>query len=401
MKRKIPLNFHWKTERFSFRNTIEDISKHFNGSLNDITSAFVKVVGSDEFLKRFSKAQPYGIADKKDFGSMSVPIALLCAYNNKQYYLYKAESDKNKVGFLSRKQYLKYSCIKKRDELAAKEYKANNGRMITLYKMVSNAIKENPYAKFFECFESFFADWAKDVMELFCRQMHNLHSPDYTLRKCSVQDAYNLHLRELKLSRGRGIGSGERYAVTSCMEMCQIAPYYEAFNVQAYFVCYQNMPIGRFLTWKTNKGRICVDRLYCNGYDAPFALQAMRNEFGDEALYYPFNKLPTDEYIESVYNSKFKLNMVTPYVDSFYNIYYNKTEKRVMLTNSEVEGSYCFNKFNRTPRPFEFCGCGELLDKSLAKVHPFICVNSNTKIRNKEDYIEMYRLYQEVLNETV
>ena len=62
---------------------------------------------------RMNKKTIYGLAEEKDFGDLADVLASLCSYNNKQYYIYRAISDSNKIGFLSRKQYLKWRLIDK------------------------------------------------------------------------------------------------------------------------------------------------------------------------------------------------------------------------------------------------------------------------------------------------
>lgn len=352
-----------------------------------------------ELCLRMNKKPVYGLAEKKDFGEFADALASLCAYNNKQYYIYRAVSDSNKIGFLSRKQYLRWRLLEKKyGKYTADDYKRNYGRMITLYKMLSNATEENSYAKFLRAFSSF-GDKQKDIFEKFSEYIINsTNTVGYEIVPCSVQEAYNLPLRELNHARGRGVGSGSRFAVTSCMEGHKIASFYEGFGAQAYKVAVDGVDIGRFLTWKTNKGRTMVDRLYCNGYEAPRVLSLMENKFGKDALYYPFSPLPSDEYVEVKEPSKFKIGGATPYVDSMRRLYMNQEKTAVYLSNAIVEGKSILSNSTH-PERFKICKCGKLLFKGQVVEHELTCPLCAKKKRAVKEIPEILKLYKEVFKD--
>ena len=359
---------------------------------------FPDVMG--ELCRRVNKKPVYGLAEEKDFGKLANILASLCAYNNKQYYIYRAISDSNKIGFLSRKQYLKWRLIdKKQGKEAADAYKKNNGRMITLYKMLANATEENTYAKFLKAF-SLFGDKQKDMFEKFSEYLINCtNTVGYDIVPCSVQEAYDLPLGALYHERGRGIGSGPRFAITSCMEGHKIASFYEGFGAQAYKVTVNGVGIGRFLTWKTNKGRTMVDRLYCNGYEAPRVLTAMENKFGKEnVMYYPFEGLPADEYVEMKEPSKFKIGGATPYIDSMRRLYMNQEKNEVYLSNSFVEGK-SFLSNSTHPERFKICKCGKILFKGQVVEHELTCPLCARKKRKVKEIPEILKLYKEVFKD--
>lgn len=359
---------------------------------------FPDVMG--ELCRRVNKKPVYGLAEEKDFGKLANTLASLCAYNNKQYYIYRAISDSNKIGFLSRKQYLKWRLIdKKQGKEAADVYKKNNGRMITLYKMLANATEENTYAKFLKAF-SLFGDKQKDMFERFSEYLVNsTNAVGYEIVPCSVQEAYDLPLRALYHDRGRGIGSGSRFAITSCMEGHKIASFYEGFGAQAYKVTVNGVGIGRFLTWKTNKGRTMVDRLYCNGYEAPRVLTAMENKFGKEnVMYYPFEGLPADEYVEMKEPSKFKIGGASPYIDSMRRLYMNQEKNEVYLSNSFVEGK-SFLSNSTHPERFKICKCGKILFKGQVVEHELTCPLCARKKRKVKEIPEILKLYKEVFKD--
>lgn len=348
---------------------------------------------------RMNEKPVYGLAEKKDFGKLANLLASLCAYNNKQYYIYRAISDSNKIGFLSRKQYLRWRLIdKKQGKDAADNYKRNCGRMITLYKMLANATEENTYAKFLKAF-SLFGDKQKDMFEKFSEYIINItNTVGYDIVPCSVQEAYDLPLRQLYHERGRCVGSGSRFAVTSCMENHKIASFYEGFGAQAYKVTVDGVDIGRFLTWKTNKGRTMVDRLYCNGYEAPRVLTAMENKFGKDAIYYPFPALPADEYIEMKEPSKFKIGGDSPYIDSMRRLYMNQEKNAVYLSNSLIEGK-SFLSNSTHPERFKICKCGKILFKGQVVEHELTCPLCVKKKRKVKEIPEILKLYKEVFKD--
>lgn len=380
------------------RNEFRWWFKNYGDSSEYFVKQFPEII-RDLYL-RMNEKPAYGLAEKKDFGKLANILASLCAYNNKQYYIYRAISDSNKIGFLSRKQYLRWRLIdKKQGKAAADNYKRNCGRMITLYKMLANATEENTYAKFLKAF-SLFGDKQKDMFEKFSEHLVNCtNTVGYDIVPCSVQEAYDLPLRVLYHERGRGIGSGSRFAITSCMEGHKIASFYEGFGAQAYKVVINDVAIGRFLTWKTNKGRTMVDRLYCNGYEAPRVLTAMENKFGKEnVMYYPFQSLPADEYVEMKEPSKFKIGGASPYIDSMRRLYMNQEKNTVYLSNSLIEGK-SFLSNNTHPERFKICKCGKILFKGQVVEHELTCPLCAKKKRKVKEIPEILKLYKEVFKD--
>lgn len=353
---------------------------------------------ANQIKDRMKNYPVYGKASEKDFGEYAECIAALCAYTNKQYYLYKAIGDKNKIGYLSLKQYRQFRLIKEEDRA---DWLMEKGRMVTLYKLLDRAIGENPYARFLRVFRDkiYDSDKAKDFFESFAKVLHNMHG--YAkVEECTIQEAYNLPLQDLKYSRGPGFGSGTRYAVTSCMEKRPCEEFYKAFGAKAYKVSIQGVDVGRFLTWKTKKGITYIDRLYCNGADAPEALSAIEKKFGFEnAVYYP-NSIDTDDYVECVDLSLLGEKTYRPYIDSFWHVKYIKEGKKLFLQRDEgnIRSDVHFD-ISHTPPFFSICECGYLLRESEKYFHDFICPKSTTKIRNKDKYMDIYKLFEERQNE--
>ena len=344
--------------------------------------------------QRFKDTPCYGLANEEDFGEKAKIIATLCAYTDKQYYLYKAVSDRNKIGYLSRKQYRRYM---KTPENEKKVYLASFGRMATLYKLMERAITENKFARFLKVFKESFveSDKAKDFFEAFAKMLHS-SSSGMQIVPCTIKEAYDMPLRDINHRRGHGTGSGARFAITSCMEGTDCEPYYKLFGAEAYKVVVNEGAIGRFLVWKTAKGKTYIDRLYCNGMDAGDALALIEKKFGyDNVVYYP-NVIEPDDYVpcKDVMQLTEKVNR--PYLDSFFHFKYDEKEKLLFLQHSNgAKPSTFICKARYAPYDISFCECGALLAKGYESVHDFICPILNGKSRYYKHFVRIHKEFQE------
>lgn len=348
--------------------------------------------------ERFNDTPCYGLASKEDFGEKAKIIAALCAYTDKQYYLYKAVSDRNKIGYLSRKQYRRFM---KTPENERKDYLASFGRMVTLYKLLERAISENKFARFLRVFKESFidADRSKDFFEAFAKMLHTSASGMQVV-PCTIKEAYDMPLRAINIKRGYGKGSGARFAVTSCMEGTNCEPYYKLFGAEAYKIVVNEEDIGRFLVWKTAKGKTYVDRLYCNGMDASDALALIEKKFGyDNVVYYP-NYVEPDDYVICKDVMQMAETIGRPYVDSFYHFKYDEKEKLLFLQQyNGTKPSTFICKARYAPVDIKFCECGALIANGLEGVHPFICPFLNGKSRYYKHFVRIHKEFQEAKNE--
>lgn len=352
------------------------------------------------FIEKFKYLPKYGLANYKDFGETADAIACLCAYNDKQYYLYKAVGDKTKIGYLSRKQYRKF--IHKVNDEDKEEWLKNNGRMVSLYKLLNRAIDENKYARLLNVFrmgKQINDDIKKVRFEEFAMLLHNYNN-GCVISECTIQEAYDMDLISLENERGYGRGSGERYATRSCMQGMNCEPYYKAFGAKAFKVNIQGVDVGRFLVWETAKGKTYVDRLYCNGADAEEALTEIEKKFGDEdVVYYP-SRIDDDDYVKCLDIEAMGEDTYKPYVDSFKIMLYRKKERLLFLQQSAATLPYDNYVSSGSYHPhLKFCKCGELLLNNNKKLHDFICPFSTVKLRQKKDFVRIYQIFEERRNE--
>ena len=383
------------------RNEIRsELVESTNFNLCTISSTNCYKTAIKHLVNKVKELPIYGKADKNDFGNAADVIACLCAYNDKQYYLYKAISDPNKIGYLSRKQYRKL-CLIDMDKTQREEFLAANGRMVTLYKLLARAVEENKYAKFLKVFKEqcVTLDEAKDYFESFAKTLHN-SGTQALVEECSIQEAYDLPLRAIHEARYGG-GSGERFAVTSCMEGNKCQQYYEAFGAKAYKVKVDGLWVGRFLVWETSKGKTYIDRLYCNARDAHEALAAIESKFGtgDDVVYYPC-RIDQDDYVKCKDISKLGFNMFSPYVDSFFVFKYKENDKLCFLQQSNGSIVADFVHTSRHPPLVKICTCGAMLrNNSNDRLHEYICPHSELKLRHKKDFVRIYNMFKERHNE--
>lgn len=97
------VGFNWPTSEPDRRALINTMKANYGGIFEIINS----ICGEQNSI------EPYGIASVEDFSISFRTVARLFAYDNKHYYVYKAISNPNKLGYLSRKQYYKGLLLQK------------------------------------------------------------------------------------------------------------------------------------------------------------------------------------------------------------------------------------------------------------------------------------------------
>lgn len=333
----------------------------------------------------------YGKCNANDYPNFYKLVASLICYTNKQYYAYKAIEDNTKVGYLSRKQYVKYAFLLTRDPAAAKEFLRTSGRMTTMYKLLKRAIDENPRAHWLK---------TQKLEEYALEELSRVLQKDACIefQEVPVQEAYALQLQDNR------IGSGQRFCTHSCMYNDPVGSFYSSFNCKAYIAKKQNEKVGRFLVWETEDGKTYVDRLYCNGGTQDDILKAI-DEHWKTALKYPclqnsraprlVVKLKTNDL------SHFTEDLFYPYVDSFSVL--SRVGDELVLSNRLLgngeemvlhdASGHSMEKFVRCPK------CGKLYVKSKYShgritSHYMECEREYGSDKEKEIYLQLFYAFQ-------
>lgn len=301
-----------KTVRDSLLTEILDKQNNFNTNQEIIRRDLHDLLKTEKTLLSFEK-EPYGKVVKAKFGEAESFVRKYLTLDNKQYYLYKAVKDPSKIAYLSRKQYYElFNKMKKFKiqfpfegillEEKKNRFLSSKGVMASCVKLLKRAISLGKMP----------GKYKKLNEETLCLLSSIiLTGENVSLRQVNVQEAYDLYID----SNGRG--SGERFAVHSCMYNKKVQTFYDMFDAKAYIANVNGKDVARFLVWKLNDGTEYVDRLYCcGGYDS-VVLRKIDETFKDAAKYptTPQNKFVCGHPIKGdkdVFNAS-----ILPYLDSF------------------------------------------------------------------------------------
>lgn len=287
-------------------------------------------------------AQPYGKANEVDFGESTQAVAKLFAYDNKHFYVYKAISNPNKLGYLSRKQYYKMCLLIKNatilgDTFNTSEYLKSTGTMASPFKLLKQAFKENAEAtKFISRWFPIQEDGKlkyEDILIMITNQMLRMNIDDYQFIKAPINECYAVNLPQ-----GYG-SSGPRYCSHSCMYGHEVQGFYENLPVEGYLVKKNGAKIGRFLYWTLPDGKHYVDRLYIISQYADDVLSKIDKVFKDD---YKYNVTSCNVLANYMIPFKSYNNMepgsTFPYIDSFPYLFKKGDEYFLCATNCNPDG---------------------------------------------------------------
>lgn len=365
--------------------------------------------------KRFKECDTaYGIAEEHDFVDLAPLFANLFAYDNKHYYVYKAISDSNKLGFLSARQYLALKALKyklSKSSLSSSTRQAqieiflqNNGTMASPYKMLKRAFKENNIRS------KFLAHWFPleenkkttlhenkliELCDLIMRTNTNIE-----IKPASVQECY-----DVKVSDDYS-ASGNRFATSSCMFGYKVGAFYEAFGVEGRIVYERGKPVGRFLLWNLPDGKQYVDRLYIQSHGHEDALAEIDKQFPN-ALKYPElrNENAQVYMIPMKDKSAFSAQLRVPYIDTFSHLYRKGEEyflcNKPYYASTGVDGKYIDTLQNVADvKHFKTCQhChalgwqGDRDMDSTRKDHLLVCTGYHPKQKRIKAILNVYREY--------
>ena len=393
-----------------------------NGALNNLIQG---ADNAEEIVKRMaivSQDYPvYGVVNETDFRDLSPLFARLFAYNNKHYFIYKAISNPNKIGYLSRKQYM-YMQNKKKSldnkgisgttfHNIIRDFLAQNGTMGSPYKLLKRAFKENyentkALARLFPLEEDGKTTKNEEFLIKLCDTMMQLHN-GIEIKEASIQECYDLDFHGSNIN-----GSSTRCATNSCMYGKRIGGFYEAFGVKGRMIYNNGIPVGRFLLWPLPDGKQYVDRLYVRGEYMKEALAAIDRIFDDKNTYkYPYLRDNYDDdraFMIPLSNSEVlkKEEWKTPYIDTFPYLYKDDFGKYYLCntTNTEAEVR---KKRNFIPvqtlqtvhNPYSFSCCpycnkvswsGERNAKGQ-NMHKLYCDGYTPRTKELQAYLKIFR----------
>lgn len=374
----------------------------------------------EEIKNKFkSNDTSYGFASDRDFGDLAVVFSNLFAHNNKQYFVYKAISDSNKVGYLSRRQcYALEMGIKKMEKRGGlssssrekwiTEFLAEHGTMASPYKLLKRAFKENPRAKFLaRCFplaKDKKTTVNEDILISLCDALMRSKT-NITIERADINECYKVNLSDDYR------GSGERYTTSSCMYSFNVGKFYEAFGVEGRIVYERGKPIGRFLLWNLPDGKQYVDRLYVQGHGYQDALSEIDRVFPD-AYKYPYlrdcRSGEEKQYVIPLKNPELLQNKsdipYTPYLDTF--CYLLRKEGKYFLSNNDYMGNgyqYVYT-LHDTGNPKHFYSCehckqmywmGDSAMDAGNKAHLLVCTAYEPRQKKLQEMIAVYRKYMQ------
>ena len=295
--------------------------------------------------------EPYGIASINDFGESNRTVARLFAYDNKHFYVYKAISNPNKLGYLSRKQYYKGLLLKKNAKkqgkaFDVKEYLKTTGTMASPFKLLKQAFKENREAtKFLSARFPLQEDGKlkyENTLIMITNQLLRINLSEYKFVETSIDECYDLEFGYSSFN-----ASGPRHCSSSCMRHHKVGGFYNNLPVIGYMVKKNGENIGRFLYWTLPDGKHYVDRLYVKGEYAKDVLEKIDKDFADDYKYHV-----TDEDVLSQYIIPFKSynNMkpgdAFPWIDTF--SFLLKKDGNYYLSADRKEGYVTVDRLHNT-----------------------------------------------------
>ena len=364
---------------------------HANAICQSMTMRYGSIIDLiSRILTDKSTEQPYGKANEADFRESTQAVAKLFAYDNKHYYVYKAISNPNKLGYLSRKQYYKMCLlIKNATRLGyafnTSEYLKRIGIMASPFKLLKQAFKENaeatkPISRWFPIQEDGKLK-NEDVLIMITNQMLRMNIDNYQFVKAPIDECYAVNL-----SQSYG-SSGSRYCSRSCMYGHKVQGVYENLPVEGYLVMKNGAKIGRFLYWTLPDGKHYVDRLYVISRYADDVLFKIDQVFKDD---YKYNI--TDWSVLENYMIPFKSynNMepgsTFPYIDSF-----------PYLFRKENDYFLCASKSNRTSDGYNYLDCIRTTELSSANLgfREYDCCGQHYWIQDRNKKKKTHELYCE------
>ena len=193
--------------------------KIFINAMQDKYGDFIKLIES--ICSEQYSIEPYGLASIYDFDSSCIAVARLFAYDNKHFYVYKAISNPNKLGYLSRKQY--YKCLllqrqakKQGKAFDVKEYLKTTGTMASPFKLLKQAFKENREAtKFLSAWFPLQEDGKlkyENTLIMITNQLLRINLNEYKFVETSIDECYDLEFGYSSFN-----ASGPRHCSSSCM----------------------------------------------------------------------------------------------------------------------------------------------------------------------------------------
>lgn len=392
-------------------------------------------VGDKQSIVRMMAAvskdyQPYGIAHEIDFSEMTPLFARLFAYDNKHYFVYKAISNPNKIGFLSRKQYMKYKHLQDYCDMNGisgsafssrmEAFLESNGTMASPYKLLKRSFKENSknskfLGRFFPLAEDKKTTRNEDKLIELCDTMMQLEN-GVEIQDASVQDCYDLDFHGSNIA-----GSSERCATNSCMHGKKVGHFYDAFGVHGKMVYYKGRPVGRFLLWDLPDGKKYIDRLYVRGEYMNEVLAKIDEMYTEEDGYLKYPCLRNSNapvYMIKLSNPEFVTDNrppQTPYIDTFGALFRDMDTGEYLLCNrsdGRVDGKYVFVSGMRSVHTnYKFTGCpyckelywsgetGRQGSTASQSVHKLYCAGYKPRAKELQDYLEIFRKNMPLIRE--
>ena len=324
-------NFVWPESEFNRKNFIDKALKKYGSIIGIINS----------ICNEQDSIEPYGIASINDFGESNRTVARLFAYDNKHFYVYKAISNPNKLGYLSRKQYykcllLKIQAKKQGKAFDAKEYLKTTGTMASPFKLLKQAFKENREATKFLSARFPLQENGKlkyeNTLIMITNQLLRINLSEYKFVETSIDECYDLEFRYSSFN-----ASGPRHCSSSCMRHHKVGGFYNNLPVIGYMVKKDGENIGRFLYWTLPDGKHYVDRLYVKGDYAEDVLQKIDKDFANDYKYNITSPITLAEYIIPFKSyDNMKPGSAFPWIDTF--SFLLKKDGNYYLSSNRQEG---------------------------------------------------------------
>ena len=324
-------NFVWPESEFNRKNFIDKALKKYGSIIGIINS----------ICNKQDSIEPYGIASINDFGESNRTVARLFAYDNKHFYVYKAISNPNKLGYLSRKQYykcllLKIQAKKQGKAFDAKEYLKTTGTMASPFKLLKQAFKENREATKFLSARFPLQENGKlkyeNTLIMITNQLLRINLSEYKFVETSIDECYDLEFGYSSFN-----ASGPRHCSSSCMRHHKVGGFYNNLPVIGYMIKKDGENIGRFLYWTLPDGKHYVDRLYVKGDYAADVLQKIDKDFANDYKYNITSPITLAEYIIPFKSyDNMKPGSAFPWIDTF--SFLLKKDGNYYLSSDRQEG---------------------------------------------------------------
>ena len=335
------VEFHWPTSESDRIALINTMKANYADCIKLIES-----ICSEQ-----SSIEPYGLASIYDFGSSCIAVARLFAYDNKHFYVYKAISNPNKLGYLSRKQY--YKCLllqrqakKQGKAFDVKEYLKTTGTMASPFKLLKQALKENREAtKFLSAWFPLQEDGKlkyENTLIMITNQLLRINLNEYKFVETSIDECYDLEFGYSSFN-----ASGPRHCSSSCMRHHKVGGFYNNLPVIGYMVKKDGENIGRFLYWTLPDGKHYVDRLYVKGEYATDVLEKIDKDFANDYKYHVTGEDLLSQYIIPFKSyDNMKPGSAFPWIDTF--SFLLKKDGNYYLSSDRQEGYITVDRLHDT-----------------------------------------------------